>query len=188
MEDLLEFSVSNHVACKPAIPVRVVGGVIVFSEPKGYSESNFVIQGPWKVAVGVHPKHYHTLTVERLFQLQQLLDHPREAALGECGLDRTIPPTEWCEQEEVFARMLRLAKPHQPLVLHLRGPAGDVYISLADLEGGAQGARPPLFARNLPSNVSKIQNLRPKIQGFFDIFWSGPSFPKFLDPPLYSEG
>jgi TatD DNase family protein len=127
VEDLLEFSVSSHVAYKPAIPVRVIGGIIVYSEPKGYPECNFTIQGPWRVAVGVHPKHYHTLNLERLLQLQRLLDNPRVAALGECGLDRTISPTEWCAQEEVFSRMLRLAKPYQPLVLHLRGPAGDVY-------------------------------------------------------------
>jgi Tat protein secretion system quality control protein TatD with DNase activity len=48
-------------------------------------------------------------------------------ALGECGQDRTIPPAEWHQQEEVFLRMLRLANLSQLLVLHLRGKPGDVY-------------------------------------------------------------
>jgi hypothetical protein len=57
--------------------------------------------------------------------------------------------------------------------------------------GGARGPGPPLFAQNLPSYVSKTQNLRPKIREFFCNFggWApllgaGPPFSKFLDPPL----
>ncbi|XP_048736277.2 3'-5' ssDNA/RNA exonuclease TatD-like [Ostrea edulis] len=127
VEDLIEFSVSEQVAYKPAFPVKVVGGIIVYSEPRTYPDNAFNLQGTWRVAVGVHPKHYHTLTLEKAMKLQQLLDHPQVVALGECELDRTISPTEWLQQEEVFIKMLRLTKPTQPLVLHLRGPAGDVY-------------------------------------------------------------
>jgi hypothetical protein len=49
----------------------------------------------------------------------------------------------------------------------------------------------PLFARNLPSNVSKPQDLRPKIRDSFAISGDAPlalsgasPFSKFLDPPL----
>jgi hypothetical protein len=45
------------------------------------------------------------------------------------------------------------------------------------LEGG-------LFARNLPSNVSKTPDLRPKIREFFAIWGVPPPLSKFLDPPL----
>ena len=106
-----------------------MGGILVYSEPKSYPEVNFTIQGPWKVAIGVHPKHYDTLTVEKTMILQQILDHPKVVALGECGLDRTINPSQWCRQEEVFVRLLKLCRIEKPLVLHLRGTKGDLYSS-----------------------------------------------------------
>ena len=129
VEDLLRYSLSSNVSYKPAIQVDVVGGILVYSEPKSYPEVNFTIQGPWKVAIGVHPKHYDTLTVEKTMILQQLLDHPKVVALGECGLDRTINPSQWCRQEEVFVRLLKLCRIEKPLVLHLRGTKGDLYSS-----------------------------------------------------------
>ncbi|XP_062566611.1 uncharacterized metal-dependent hydrolase YabD-like [Saccostrea cucullata] len=129
VEELLQYSFSSDVSYKPAIKVDVVGGIIVYSEPKSYPEVNFTLQGPWKVAIGVHPKHYDTLTVEKTMKMQQLLEHPKVVALGECGLDRTIAPSQWCRQEEVFVRLLKLTKVEQPLVLHLRGPRGDTYSS-----------------------------------------------------------
>ena len=61
--------------------------------------------------------------------LQQLLDHPKVVALGECRLDRTINPSQWCRQEEVFVRLLKLCRIEQPLVLHLSGTKGDLYSS-----------------------------------------------------------
>ncbi|KAK3107217.1 hypothetical protein FSP39_009706 [Pinctada imbricata] len=127
VEDLLKYSFSRNVDQKPASKVNVVGGVIIYSEPKTYPDVNFSIEGPWKVAVGVHPKHFDTLTVERSIVLKQLLQHPKVVALGECGLDRTIPVSKWSRQDEVFKRMLHLARADQPLVLHLRGPNGDMY-------------------------------------------------------------
>lgn len=127
VEDLLAYSSSRAVEHKPFARVNVVGGVVVFSEPKNYPAKDFKMKGPWMVAVGVHPKHYDTLTVERSIILNQLLSHPKVVALGECGLDRTIPASKWLPQDEVFKRMLNLARPHQPLILHLRGPQGDNY-------------------------------------------------------------
>ena len=50
---------------------------------------------------------------------------------------------------------------------------------------------PPLFARNLPSNVSKSQDLNPRISELFAIpplFLESPlPFSKFLDPPLCND-
>ena len=46
--------------------------------------------------------------------------------------------------------------------------------TVADLEGGPGGPPPPpLFAENLPSNVSKTQDLRPKIRDFIAISGGG---------------
>ena len=83
------------------------------------------LKGPWKVAVCVHPKHFQTLTIERHMRLQQLLGHPKVVALGEIGMDLTIPMAKWSRQDEVFKRMLQIAKIDQPLVIHLRGTKGD---------------------------------------------------------------
>ncbi|XP_062612696.1 uncharacterized protein LOC134274418 [Saccostrea cucullata] len=127
VEDVLHYSDSNFVSCKPSIPVRVVGGIIVYSEPETYPNISFTLEGPWRVAVGVHPKHYRSLSDEKMSLLHQLLHHPKVVALGECGLDRSVSPSEWSQQEEVFVKILSLAKPCKPLVLHLRGPVGDEY-------------------------------------------------------------
>ncbi|XP_033731657.1 uncharacterized protein LOC117321294, partial [Pecten maximus] len=102
VEDLQAYSYSDAVAETPSIPVNVVGGIVVYSEPNTYPPVDFESHGLWRVAVGVHPKHYETLTVERNICLQRLLDHPKVVALGECGLSRTIPISRWSRQEEVF--------------------------------------------------------------------------------------
>jgi hypothetical protein len=59
-----------------------VAGVVVYSEPRTYSQVDFTMYRPWKVAVGVHPKHYDTLTVGKAITLQRLLDHPAVVALA----------------------------------------------------------------------------------------------------------
>ena len=127
VEELLSFSFSDSVSRPPEHRVDVVGGIIVHSDPKSYPEVNFNIFGPWRVAVGVHPKLYKEYTMSNGIILQQLLGHPKVVALGDCGLDRTIPVDEWPAQDEVFVKMLRLARVDQPIVLHLRGVKGDRY-------------------------------------------------------------
>ncbi|KAK3107216.1 hypothetical protein FSP39_009701 [Pinctada imbricata] len=122
VEDLIA-----HSGQKPSVKVNVVGGIIVYSEPRSYPEVDFQLHGPWRVAVGVHPKHHDSLTNDKKMILHRLLSHPKVVALGECGLDRTVPVSEWSHQEDVFRRMLQLARVDQPLVVHLRGPIGDEY-------------------------------------------------------------
>ncbi|XP_078320250.1 LOW QUALITY PROTEIN: 3'-5' RNA nuclease TATDN2-like [Crassostrea virginica] len=132
VEDLLRYSLSSEVSYNhiPAIQVDVVGGILVYSKPRSYPEVNFTIQSSWKVAICVHSEHYDTLTVKKKTMiLQQLLDHPKVVALGDCGLDRTINPSKWCRQEEVFVRLLKLLRIEQPPVLHFRGTKGDLYSS-----------------------------------------------------------
>lgn len=88
VEELLSYSDSDDASRRPGLPVDVVGGVIVCSEPKTYPAADFHISGPWKVDVGVHQKHYDTLTIEWNMHLNRLLENPFVVALGECGLDR----------------------------------------------------------------------------------------------------
>jgi TatD DNase family protein len=127
VEDLLAYSLSKSVDYKPYVKVDVVGGIIMYSEPKNYPKPQFDLQGPWRVAVGVHPKRFDTLTTKRLTALNQLLRHPKVVALGECGLERTIPANHWPRQDEVFKKIIKIAKADRPIILHLRGPIGDVY-------------------------------------------------------------
>ena len=55
---------------------------------------------------------------------------------------------------------------------------------MADLEGGmGPESAPPLFSQNLPSNVSKTQELRPKISEFLAI--SGDVPPLWERAPLF---
>jgi hypothetical protein len=56
VEELIEYSFSKEVSYRPSIKVEVVGGVIVYSEPRMYPEVDFTMHRPWKVAVGVHPQ------------------------------------------------------------------------------------------------------------------------------------
>ena len=76
--------------CWPTHPVHLIGGVAVFSEPSHY---NLIPKQSrtWYLAVGVHPKHVEELSDSCFLQLQSLLKWPSVRALGEVGLDRTVP-------------------------------------------------------------------------------------------------
>ena len=60
--------------------------------------------------------------------------------------------------------------------------------AVADLVEGGGGPGPPLFARNLPSNVSKTQNLRHKILEYFAISGGGPPLLDHTPPPFRNFG
>ena len=62
-----------------------------------------------------------------------------QRALGELGLDRTVPVSERRKQEVVLQRVLGHAQPDQCLVLHLRGKDIDKrqMIDLHSLTGDA---------------------------------------------------
>ena len=127
VKELLSYSFPDAVSRSLEFRVNVVGGVVICSEPQTYPDLEFSMSGPWKVAAGVHPKHYREFPVVKGLALQQLLSHPKVVALGNMGLDRTFPADEWVPQEEVFVEMLRLARVDQPIVIHLRGVTGDRY-------------------------------------------------------------
>ncbi|XP_061177590.1 uncharacterized metal-dependent hydrolase HI_0454-like [Saccostrea echinata] len=119
VEDLLSYSHSSDV--RPNLDVTVSGGV---AEPSTHPEL-LGMCGPWRMAIGVHPKHVDELTPDRFLHMKNLLDSPYVVALGEIGLDRTVPVKLWRHQDEVFRQVLKLTRKDKVLVLHLRGIAAD---------------------------------------------------------------
>jgi hypothetical protein len=59
---VIEYSFSKKVSYRPSIKVEVVGRVVLYSKPSTYTEVDFIMHRPRKVAVEVHPKHCGTLT------------------------------------------------------------------------------------------------------------------------------
>jgi TatD DNase family protein len=121
VEDLLNYTGSG--IGRPNLDVNVTGGVIVYSEPPLHPDS--VSASPWGVAVGVHPKHFNELTTGILRHMEELLCSPSVVALGEVGLDRTIPIRLWRRQEEAFRKVLTIVRKDKVLVIHLRGTPSD---------------------------------------------------------------
>ncbi|XP_062576655.1 uncharacterized metal-dependent hydrolase HI_0454-like [Saccostrea cucullata] len=122
VEDLLSYSYSSD--RRPNLDVTLSGGVAVYSEPSTHPKLADM-RGPWRIALGVHPKHVDELTSDRFLHMKKLLDNPYVVALGEIGLDRTVPVKLWRHQDEVFRQVLKLTRKDKVLVLHLRGIAAD---------------------------------------------------------------
>ncbi|MEW8444279.1 MAG: TatD family hydrolase [Candidatus Thiodiazotropha sp.] len=117
IEEILEYPLPSTPAC----PVELIGGVMVFCDPETRL-SIPLMDGRWKVAVGVHPRKVLQCSDSHLARIRMLLDsNPLVKALGEIGLDRTEPDHMWAEQDRMFKRLLTLSRPDKVLVLHLRG-------------------------------------------------------------------
>ena len=72
--------------------------------------------------MGAHPKHIAESTNARFDELKSLLRSPDVYALGEIGLDRTVPRKEWKNQDHVLERILsEVSMRSKPIILHLRG-------------------------------------------------------------------
>ena len=75
--------------------------------------------------MGVHPKHVNELGSAKFQLLSSLLRSPRVVALGEVGLDRSVPSSKWQEQRVVLRKVLTLLTSDRVLILHLRGARQD---------------------------------------------------------------
>ena len=117
LEDILQHPLTS---C-PKNTAELVGGVMVFSDP----ESGFTIplmDGKWKIAIGVHPRKAVGCPEHHLARIKALLDtNPLVKALGEIGLDRTEPENTWLDQDRLFKKLLALSRPDKVIVLHIRG-------------------------------------------------------------------
>ncbi|OWF50804.1 putative deoxyribonuclease TATDN2 [Mizuhopecten yessoensis] len=80
-----------------------------------------------EIAVGVHPKHqYSQDQFKRVVQeLCQLIKLPHVGAVGEIGLDHSVPRERWAQQSVMLKKILLLVEPRHVLVIHFRGITGD---------------------------------------------------------------
>lgn len=102
VEDLISYGLfcNQH----PQLYVSVSGGGIVYSEPSTHQET-VPVHSPWGIPVGVHPKHIIEFSRDRFLHMEKLLNTPHVVALGEVGLDRTVPVKLWRQQEAVLRRV-----------------------------------------------------------------------------------
>ncbi|CAC5416321.1 tatD [Mytilus coruscus] len=122
----LEMSVEQYLQEKlipqPDIAVEVIGGVIVYCDPDTYPQV-LPDTSKWKIAIGLHPKAAPYFNNDQFIAMQEALSDMRVSALGEIGLDRTVNPIHWMSQEKILDKLLSLARPNKPVILHLRGQA-----------------------------------------------------------------
>ncbi|KAH3707444.1 hypothetical protein DPMN_066850 [Dreissena polymorpha] len=130
----------------PEVTVRVDGGIAVFCNPPNYPREYPSVTG-FGSAVGVHPKAPLRDVNGVVGQVERELWKDGVVALGEIGLDRSVPEREWSRQEEMFVGLLELACPRRPVILHIRGQ--DTY----SCEASA------LALRLMQKNVSPTQRI-----------------------------
>ncbi|VDI04080.1 TatD DNase family protein [Mytilus galloprovincialis] len=122
----LEMSVEQYLQEKlipqPDIAVEVIGGVLVYCDPDTYPQV-LPDTSKWKIAIGLHPKAAPYFNNDQFMAMQEALTDMRVSALGEIGLDRTVNPIHWMSQEKILDKLLGLASPNKPVILHLRGQA-----------------------------------------------------------------
>lgn len=78
--------------------------------------------------LGIHPKHCAHLQPQALEQLRALVDANHPLAVGETGLDYSVPPEKLdkAAQQYWFVRQIELAHEWKlPLVLHIRDAYGE---------------------------------------------------------------
>jgi TatD DNase family protein len=85
-------------------------------------------------AVGVHPHEAKDLDDTGRALIEELLEHPRVVAVGECGLDYHYMNSDRDVQREVFAEQVATARAHQmPVVIHVRGDEPNAYDEMLDI-------------------------------------------------------
>lgn len=88
-------------------------------------------------APGIHPRAAAGCEPRCFEELQRLLDHPQVVAIGEVGLDRQVV-CPWQEQEDVFIRIIHLARETgKPLLIHARRSTERI-LELLKREGGGE--------------------------------------------------
>ncbi|XP_033117026.1 uncharacterized protein LOC117116965 [Anneissia japonica] len=110
--------------------VRVVGGIAIFSDPPNYSIYNEVCrlrEDGYEIGVGINPaQDVSHLQFSRLIELTEF---PQFKVLGPIGLDHSMPPSDWPQQDHLLMRVLSQCyspQLHRVLCLHIRGMHDDV--------------------------------------------------------------
>ena len=110
--------------------VNLVAVVANFCDPDTFPTDKRLAEFPPEVIVtaGVHPKHARRSShyiQEAVSKLQHLLRNPRVVAVGECGLDHSVPDKDWPAQNKLLKLILPYIEPHHVVVIHCRGITGD---------------------------------------------------------------
>lgn len=77
------------------------------------------------MAVGIHPKHASKVGDRDVDRVASLVCGGGVTAIGEMGLDFSVPSDRWPAQRSLLRAQLRLVGPGRVLILHLRGTTSD---------------------------------------------------------------
>lgn len=119
-----------------------VGGFVAIGVGEDLGPARFAIEAAHRrpdvwASIGVHPHDARCATPELEAELEALARSPRVVAFGEIGLDYHYMHSDKETQQEVFRRMIAVAKRlDKPIVVHTREAASDTLDILA-----AEGAR-----------------------------------------------
>ena len=116
----------------PKINAPIMGGLVNFCDPSEIPlehEIDDIIGGlPYfKISCGIHPQHAHKNIPnyhEVLGRIGSLLNRDKIHGVGEIGF-QNITPSNVRLQERVVEDLIKLARPNQLIVLHIRGEAAD---------------------------------------------------------------
>lgn len=111
---------------RPNVPVDIIGGTVVYSNPKSFALGGFPNYPGWRNCFGVDASAAPGLLQEE-FEAVSVLTNSADAAFGDIGLDRSGDKELWMEQEMKFRQLLTLSTPAQPMILKVTGPHGDPY-------------------------------------------------------------
>lgn len=114
------------VHARPNVPVDIIGGTVVYSNPKSFALGGFPNYPGWRNCFGVDASAAPGLLQEE-FEAVSVLTNSADAAFGDIGLDRSGDKELWMEQEMKFRQLLTLSTPAQPMILKVTGPHGDPY-------------------------------------------------------------
>ncbi|XP_069103070.1 LOW QUALITY PROTEIN: uncharacterized protein [Argopecten irradians] len=109
--------------------IVVAGTCASYCDPETYPtrESLSTLPTDMAIAVGIHPKkRYNGSELDKVIRkLKELVRLPRVVAVGEFGLDHSVPVEFWHHQMVMLEKILPLVEPRHVVVLHCRGLAGD---------------------------------------------------------------
>ena len=111
-------------------------------------------------ALGIHPKHCAHLPAEAIEQLRTLVAGHQPLAIGETGLDYSVPPEELdkASQQYWFVKQIELA--HEmglPLILHIRDAYADALDILRQHRDILHGGVAHCFAGDLETAMACVE-------------------------------
>ena len=114
----------------PTVPINLVGGTLIYCDPESYP-ATVPIDDKWRIAVGVHPKRVRNLSQREYDHFKSLIQSKRVTAVGEIGLDRTVPKKDWADQTLFLEAIVpTLREEGKPIILHVRSHQDDKFSAL----------------------------------------------------------